>query len=98
LRFTDSITISDANHYRPEPACDEQLAARASAILQQAAYAEIRGVACDARDNVLRLSGSVSKYFYKQVAQAILIDRLPGPLLIENHLCVEFDSALFRNM
>jgi hypothetical protein len=71
---------------------DDELLARAVAELNKSTYPEIRGVVCEAHNNVLKLSGNVPTYFHKQIAQASLIRRLPGRPRIENHLTVDRHS------
>lgn len=66
----------------------ESLAELAASVLQESNYPEVRKVVCEARDDVLRLSGSVPTYFHKQVAQASLMQRIMGSPRIENDLCV----------
>jgi hypothetical protein len=64
------------------------LAAQATAELKKSSYREIRRVVCEARDDVLRLTGSVPTYFHKQVAQQSLIKMVAGARRIENRLQV----------
>jgi hypothetical protein len=84
--------IPNSERQRHDPVPDNDLVAWAQAELRKSCYPEIRGVVCEAGENALRLSGSVPKYFYKQVAQSLLIDRLPGRPRIENHLTVNSQS------
>jgi hypothetical protein len=87
--------ISDFSPQGHNPVSDDELVSRAMAQLQNCAYPEVRGIACEAHDNVLVLIGRVPKFFYKQVAQALLIERLPGRPVIENQLIVDSEIGSF---
>ena len=64
------------------------LEARARSELRGSTYICVRSVACRVRDGVLTLQGRVPSYFHKQVAQTILLQRLDGPVAIDNQLRV----------
>jgi osmotically-inducible protein OsmY len=61
--------------------------AHAEARLRQAPYLELRQVTCTCRAGVLHLRGTVSSYYLRQVAQA-LVQGLDGVEAIDNQLDV----------
>jgi hypothetical protein len=67
---------------------ESSLEAHARSELRGSAYTCVRGVACRLRDGVLTLHGRVPTYFHKQVAQAIVLQRLDGSVAIDNQLRV----------
>ena len=56
--------------------------------LRRSAFYEVRQVEPCVRDRVLRLTGRVSSYYFKQMAQAAVMHRLEGVVLIENEIVV----------
>lgn len=48
--------------------------------LHDSAYLELRGVECSWRDGALTLSGRVSRYYYKQLAQVLAAQGQAVPL------------------
>jgi hypothetical protein len=58
------------------------------ADLRRSAYDEVGRVTCTLDDRVLTLSGRVSSYYLKQVAQRIVLDRLEGTVTVVNELQV----------
>jgi osmotically-inducible protein OsmY len=64
------------------------LEAQVRSELLGSAYMCVRHVSCCVRDGVLTLHGKVPSYFHKQVAQAIVQQRLCGKVPIDNQLRV----------
>ena len=62
-------------------------AAVAKSRLQQSSYPEVRNVSCEVRDDVLILSGRVSSYYFKQLAQALVADA-NGAMQVNNQVNV----------
>jgi hypothetical protein len=58
------------------------------AELRQTSYPELKRIHCEVHGDVLRLTGNVSSFFHKQVAQESLLTRFHGQLRIENELRV----------
>ena len=56
------------------------------AELEQTSYPELKRIHCEVHGDVLRMTGSVSSFFHKQVAQESLLNRFRGQLRIENEL------------
>jgi osmotically-inducible protein OsmY len=58
------------------------------ADLRRSSYDEVGRVTCTLNDRVLTLTGRVSSYYLKQVAQRIVLDRLEGIVTVVNELQV----------
>lgn len=71
------------------PATDHPLAKAAAAMLAQCPYREVRAICCEYRNDQLVLSGDVSTYHLKQVAQSIA-SVVPGVHGITN--CIDVRS------
>jgi len=80
--------ITHLVHRIPNYPSNSVLAAIAMAELEQTSYAELKRIHCEVHGDVLRLSGCVSSFFHKQVAQESLLTRFRGQLRIENELSV----------
>lgn len=52
--------------------------------LQRCGYLDVRGVFCEYDRGVLTLWGRVPSYFLKQIAQAVVLDRLQGAVALKN--------------
>jgi hypothetical protein len=61
----------------------------AKSRLQQSPYPEVRNVSCEVRDGVLLLSGRVSSYYFKQLAQTLVADA-NGVMQVNNQVNVPF--------
>jgi hypothetical protein len=59
------------------------------ADLRKAPYDEVGRVTCTLHEHVLTLTGRVSSYYLKQVAQRIALDRLAGRATVVNELQVD---------
>jgi osmotically-inducible protein OsmY len=59
------------------------------AALHESSYHEMARVRCTVQERVLTLTGRVSCYYLKQIAQRIAFDSLKGTAKIVNHLKVE---------
>jgi osmotically-inducible protein OsmY len=70
---------------RKQESADCGLAAQAAAELRRSSYADLRRVVCEFRDGALTLSGCVSSYYQKQIAQALVQFRLQG-VVVRNEL------------
>lgn len=57
---------------------ENPLVAQAAAELRRSSRAALRRITCDVRDGMLTLSGNVSSYYDKQIAQTLVQFRLPG--------------------
>ena len=69
------------------PAVDHPLARAAAAILARSNYREVRSVRCEVKNGQLILSGDLSTYHLKQVAQSIA-GMVPGVCGITNYIAV----------
>ena len=58
---------------------------RAAALLRRSAYPEVRRVACEFHEGVLFLRGHVRSYYFKQIAQTVVMG-LDGVEEIHNQL------------
>ena len=80
--------------------CDSQVFAEASAALGASQYAALRKLRCRVFAGVVEISGSVSSFYLKQLAQATILHLNPGttvrnlvevsgepPLLIARECC-----------
>jgi osmotically-inducible protein OsmY len=65
------------------------LEALVRADLRKSSYDEVGRVTCTLHERVLTLSGRVSTYYLKQIAQRIALDRLKGAGTVVNELRVE---------
>jgi osmotically-inducible protein OsmY len=63
----------------------EHMERQAAARLRRSPYSEVRSVACEFHEGLLRLRGRVSSFYLKQVAQTAVMD-LDGVEEIHNHL------------
>jgi hypothetical protein len=59
------------------------------ADLRKSSYDEVGRVTCTLNERVLTLTGRVSSYYLKQIAQRIALDRLKGTVTVVNELQVE---------
>jgi osmotically-inducible protein OsmY len=59
------------------------------ADLRQSPYDEVGRVTCTLKERVLTLTGRVSSYYLKQIAQRIALARLNGTASVVNELQVE---------
>lgn len=94
--FTLKHGTREAGENRSAPICRSpridgkaacgSLADAARQLLRSSLYCEVRALTCEQHGGVLTLSGKVSSWYRKQVAQEI-IRRLPGIEKIKN--CVE---------
>jgi len=57
--------------------------------LRQSPYDEVGRVTCTLKERVLTLTGRVSSYYLKQIAQRIALARLNGMVTVVNELQVE---------
>jgi hypothetical protein len=72
-----------------EPAAlseEARLEASVSAVLASSPYHEVRNVCCIARGTKVILTGQVSSFYYKQLAQSRLQHQLAPTVLLENRL------------
>lgn len=83
--------ITESHTHRHTQGASSRLVGNAIAELRRSTCSEVRRVRCDAHGFVFAPRGPVSRYFYKQLAQAVLINRLPQQMRIENdlHVCSE---------
>ena len=56
-------------------------------------YAQLNAIECTARGDELLLSGELDSFYLKQVAQGVLLRRLPGMVVIDNQLEVMSDQT-----
>ena len=68
---------------------DRSLEALLRKELQNSPYATIRAVSCRMKDGVLTLNGSVTSYYFKQVAQRLAMGVLKDSAIVVNDLQVE---------
>lgn len=68
---------------------DDAVMAQAAAELRRSSYTALRQIECHVRDGVLTLTGRVSSYYEKQIAQTLVQFRLPN-VKIQNELQVPF--------
>lgn len=64
---------------------DHEIASVAQASLRAIRYAGLRSLGCECREGVLVLSGIVSRYFLKQLAQEA-VRHLQDVVLIDNQI------------
>jgi hypothetical protein len=57
--------------------------------LRQSSYDEVGRVTCVLNEGLLTLSGRVSSYYLKQIAQRIALKRIDGTATVVNELRVE---------
>jgi hypothetical protein len=68
-----SYSVSDPFLYSPlAPRDSRELARDAEACLHNSSYRELQAIACSVDSEQLVLSGNVSTYYLKQVAQALV--------------------------
>ena len=63
---------------RSEISRQKQLSALAHHKMRSSSYPLLRSIRCDCRDGVITLSGQVSSYFLKQMAQELILDLCRG--------------------
>lgn len=63
---------------RNQESADRAAVAQAAAELRRSSYVDLRQVVCEFRDGALTLSGYVSSYYLKQIAQVLVQFRLQG--------------------
>lgn len=68
----------------------EHISENAEICLRQSTYYELRGIQCTSRDGTLILSGGVSSFYLKQIAQT-LVSKLAGVLHVDNQIVVSGD-------
>ncbi len=81
LLVTDAKQSGDDWQTRVEAIAREEL--------DQSAFYEVRQVKPCVRKRILRLNGKVSTYYFKQMAQAAVMHRLEGIVVIENDVVVQ---------
>jgi osmotically-inducible protein OsmY len=86
MDFSDSRAIQ---HGSTVEQGQRHLESLVRADLRRSSYDEVGRVNCTLHDHVLTLTGRVSSYYLKQVAQRIVLDRLEGIAAIVNELQVE---------
>ncbi len=74
-------------HVAQQP--DRYLESLIRADLRKSSYDEVGRVTCTLNERVLTLTGRVSSYYLKQIAQRIALDRLDGTATVVNELHVE---------
>jgi hypothetical protein len=67
---------------------NRSLEALLRAELQKSPYATIRAVSCRMNEGVLTLNGSVTSYYFKQVAQRLAMGLLKESAIVVNELQV----------
>jgi osmotically-inducible protein OsmY len=80
LRLMDSHATQHARRH---------LESLVRADLRESPYAEMGRVTCTLKERVLTLTGRVSSYYLKQIAQRIALARLNGAVTVANELQVE---------
>jgi hypothetical protein len=55
-------------------------------VLTQSPYRQLRALTCEANGEAFVLKGTVSKFYLKQIAQAIVLAELPATARLENRL------------
>jgi hypothetical protein len=68
---------------------DRQLESLIRADLRNSSYDEVGRVKCTLNERVLTLTGRVSSYYLKQIAQRIALARLEGTVTLVDELQVE---------
>jgi hypothetical protein len=71
------------------PHAQRHLESLVRADLRQSPYDEVGRVTCTLKERVLTLTGRVSSYYLKQIAQRIALARLNGMVTVVNELEVE---------
>jgi osmotically-inducible protein OsmY len=74
-------------HVAQQP--DRHLESLIRADLRKSSYDEVGRVTCTLNERVLTLTGRVSSYYLKQIAQRIALDRLDGTETVVNELQVD---------
>jgi hypothetical protein len=69
----------------------EELQPRAQAALASSPFYELRGLQVEWRDDALHLSGSVSSFYHKQLAQEVVRSVCSDTMVI-NSICVEHED------
>ena len=67
----------------------KDLATRARAVLVESFIHDLRDLQVDEHDGCLVLSGSVSQFYYKQVAQELVL-RACEEVAVVNSICVRY--------
>ena len=75
---------------RDQPAPDTHVEAQAQAELRRSPYPSLHKLSCEHKDGVLKLSGQLSSFYLKQVAQTTVARQLEGTSRIENLVEVDF--------
>lgn len=73
----------EISSHRPS---DDQLETLTANSLSQSPYRELRRVSCRVRGNQVTLTGRVSSFFYKQLAQEHVQKNLSGAVSLDNRL------------
>lgn len=78
--WNEQTTTSGLESPRPrnQESVDREAVAQAAAELRRSSYIDLRRVVCEFRDGALTLSGYVSSYYQKQIAQTLVQFRLQG--------------------
>ena len=69
----------------------DELQPRAQAALVSSPFYELRELHVEWRDEALQLSGCVSSYYHKQLAQEV-VRSVCGNTLVINSICVEHEE------
>jgi len=69
----------------------EELQPRAQAALVSSPFYELRGLQVEWRDDALQLSGCVSSFYHKQLAQEVIRSVCSDTMVI-NSICVEHEE------
>jgi hypothetical protein len=73
----------------PHDGAARELEAAARSALGESAYEPVRRVECAVSGSSLLLSGRVTSFYLKQIAQSVVSRRLNGAATIENRIEVE---------
>ena len=88
------IVIANPQYFEFPVVEDRQIHAAATAALAKSQYAPLRNLDCQVAEGVVQISGTVSSFYLKQLAQAAVLHIYPEAH-IQNLVEVKGESAVF---